>query len=174
MVVSGIYEIKNKLNNHRYVGSSIDIKERIAKHIRLLNKNKHHCKHLQYAWNKYGSNHFEFNVLEICEPIKDTLLFIEQKYLDLKPEYNTCQVAGNTLGIKTHVKDHPWNVIQRKQVLMLDLENNIIMEFDSIRKAALYSGGLNCRSAIQRVLKHINKTFHGYKWELKEIYHATI
>jgi len=57
---------------------------------------------------------------------------------------------------------------------MIDLENNIVMEFESIRQAALYVGNLNCRSDIQRVLKHVNKTCHGYKWELKELYNANI
>jgi len=96
--MSGIYEIRNKLNSHRYIGSSIDICKRFMSHKYSLWNNNHKSIKLQRAWNKYGEQHFEFNILELCEPIKDTLLFIEQKYLDLKPEYNILYVAGSSLG----------------------------------------------------------------------------
>lgn len=98
--ISGVYEIKNILNNHRYVGSSININYRFNQHLYYLNKGNHHSAILQRAWNKYGEDKFEFNILEICEPIKDTLLFIEQKYLDLNPEYNICRQAYSLLGFK--------------------------------------------------------------------------
>jgi hypothetical protein len=54
-MASGIYQIRNKANGHRYVGSSNNIQERWHKHISDLNRNKHHSRHLQNAWNKYGS-----------------------------------------------------------------------------------------------------------------------
>jgi group I intron endonuclease len=103
-MISGVYEIKNKLNNHRYIGSSVNILSRFSGHKYDLHKNKHHSTYLQRAWNKYGESNFEFNILETCEPVKDTLLFIEQKYLDLKPEYNICKIAGNSMGVK-HSKE---------------------------------------------------------------------
>lgn len=99
--ISGIYEIKNVLNNHRYIGSSINIYKRFNEHINALRNNRHHSNYLQRAWNKYGEKHFIFNILEECESIKETLLLIEQKYLDLKPEYNICCFAScSTLGFK--------------------------------------------------------------------------
>jgi len=41
---------------------------------------------------------FQFAILEYCEPVKDTILFIEQKYLDLNPEYNNAKCAKNNAG----------------------------------------------------------------------------
>jgi group I intron endonuclease len=96
--ISGVYEIKNTLNNHRYVGSSVNILKRFMSHKYSLWNGKHRSIKLQRAWDKYGEEHFEFNILETCESIKDTLLFIEQKYLDLKPEYNILYIAGSSLG----------------------------------------------------------------------------
>lgn len=87
MKIIGIYQITNKKNNKRYIGSSLDIKKRFTTHKRLLNQNKHHCIHLQNAWNKYGEKSFEFKIIKKCD-IKDKLK-LEQWYLNNhKPEYN--------------------------------------------------------------------------------------
>ena len=103
-IICGIYEIKNVLNDHRYIGSSVHIYRRWGLHKWTLQHNKHRNVYLQRAWNKYGEKCFEFNMLETCEPVKDIILFIEQKYLDLNPAYNLCKVAGNTMGRK-HSKE---------------------------------------------------------------------
>jgi hypothetical protein len=164
--LSGIYEIRNKINNHKYIGSSVNIKSRFNKHKNQLKRNRHHNIYLQRAWNKYGKENFEFIILEECEPIKNIILVIEQKYLDLKPEYNICLIAGNTQGV-SHAGTTTWNIERRKPVLMLDLENNFIMEFNSIRQASIYVGGINCKSDIKRVLRNIHPTAYGYTWKFK-------
>lgn len=99
-VICGIYRIINTLDNKYYIGSSINIYKRWSRHIRDLNKNKHHSVKLQRAWNKYGKQRFIFEILETCEPIKDTILLIEQKYLDLHPYYNCLYFSRNSLGYK--------------------------------------------------------------------------
>lgn len=86
---SGIYMIKNILNNNKYIGSTNNFKRRFNKHRSELRKNIHHSIHLQRAYNKYGEDKFIFVILGICEPVHDTLLMLEQKYLDLQPEYNS-------------------------------------------------------------------------------------
>jgi hypothetical protein len=40
----------------------------------MLNNNKHHNIHLQRAWNKYGSEFFEFFIIEECEGAHELLL----------------------------------------------------------------------------------------------------
>lgn len=86
--VSGVYQIVNELDGKRYIGSSKDIHGRVQHHRSELRRNRHHSPHLQNAYNKYGEDKFYFSILEICENIRDTILFLEQKYLDLNPEYN--------------------------------------------------------------------------------------
>ena len=51
---SGIYRIKNIINNNCYYGSSKDINKRWNKHKNELNKDKHGNILLQRSWNKYG------------------------------------------------------------------------------------------------------------------------
>lgn len=59
-----IYKIINLVNDKFYVGSTIHKKIRFRQHRKLLRGNRHHCKHLQAAWNKYGEEKFDFRVVE--------------------------------------------------------------------------------------------------------------
>lgn len=65
--ISGIYCIENLTTKKKYVGQSVDIKSRIAKHINELTHVKHHNDYLQNAWNKYGPEDFIFYTLEECQ-----------------------------------------------------------------------------------------------------------
>lgn len=95
----GIYQIVNKVNQKKYIGSSIRLQGRKKRHFSELNCNIHHSQALQRAYNKYGKDNFDFFILEYCEA--DKILEREQYYLDnLKPEYNICKIAGNCLGVK--------------------------------------------------------------------------
>lgn len=81
---SGIYCIRNIINNKMYIGSAKNFQNRKTRHFRSLEKNNHHSILLQRAYNKYGKENFVFEVLEECEYEK--VLEIEQIYLDnLKP-----------------------------------------------------------------------------------------
>ena len=100
---SGVYLILNTKNNHKYVGSSINLSERERIHIRQLNKQAHSNAHLQSAWNKYGEDTLTFEVLEYWEP--EFLISMEQWWMNmLRLEYNIAQVAGSPLGY-THTKE---------------------------------------------------------------------
>ena len=96
---SGIYEIRNMVNGNRYIGSAKNLMVRKKIHFSDLSRNVHHCSHLQNAYNVYGKDSFIFTALYECQP--EELLRCEQEELDLlKPEYNTCRIAGNSLGRK--------------------------------------------------------------------------
>lgn len=102
---SGIYQIRNTINDKIYIGSSTDIKARQDKHISSLGNNKHENNHLQHAYNKYGITAFEHTIIMTCPPIKNILLFFEQHYLDIywdggKDCYNILKIAGSPLGMK--------------------------------------------------------------------------
>lgn len=98
-IVSGIYKITNKINRHVYIGSAVDVIHRWGKHIYRLNKNDHHSKYLQHAWNKYGADCFEFVIIEECS--RELLIEREQFFIDTyQPEYNIALVAGSCLGTR--------------------------------------------------------------------------
>lgn len=65
-----IYKIRNVVNDKFYVGSTNNTKVRFKNHRRLLRKGKHHCKHLQASWNKYGEDCFKFEVVEVVSDDK--------------------------------------------------------------------------------------------------------
>lgn len=67
--MSGVYTIKNKINNKLYVGISKNVKRRLQYHKSLLKRNKHFNLLLQNSFNKYGIDCFEFELLEECNEI---------------------------------------------------------------------------------------------------------
>lgn len=97
---NGIYKITNIINGKFYIGSSVNCNLRCKTHLRNLLQNKHINSKLQNSWNTYGKDNFNFEILESIDS-SSKLLEREQYYLDtLKPEYNICKIAGNTLGVK--------------------------------------------------------------------------
>lgn len=64
----GIYRIFHIDTGKSYVGSTWkSFKSRWKQHLQKLNTNKHHSKELQNAWNKYGTDCFSCEILEIVE-----------------------------------------------------------------------------------------------------------
>jgi group I intron endonuclease len=114
--MNGIYAIRNNINNKVYIGSTADrygFKARWKSHRTALRSNKHHNDYLQKSWNKYGEGAFTFEIIEECS--KKDCLEREQHYLDtIKPEYNICKIAGNTLGRK-HSPETKIKISQNRQ-----------------------------------------------------------
>jgi group I intron endonuclease len=96
IMISGIYKIRNLVNNKIYVGSSKRVPYRINRHKKLLDTDNHDNPHLQSAWKLYGENKFEFSVIEECSP--EILVEREQHYKDYYESlpggvYNICDVV---------------------------------------------------------------------------------
>ncbi|MGR3179409.1 MAG: GIY-YIG nuclease family protein [Candidatus Anammoxibacter sp.] len=97
---SGIYKIKNKVTNDVYIGSAKNFNIRWKEHIKRLKRKNHHSIILQNAWNKYGEQSFDFQIIEYVQDVSK-LIDREQYYLDLiKPKYNICKYAYSSLGRK--------------------------------------------------------------------------
>lgn len=79
---SGVYRIRNLLDGKVYIGSCKVFKQRAGQHSSRLEKNKHHNRHLQNAWNKYGSNAFLFEVLKPIAGGRLERTAYEQKLFD--------------------------------------------------------------------------------------------
>nr|DAI89480.1 MAG TPA: intron associated endonuclease [Caudoviricetes sp.] len=92
----GVYEIKNKINEKCYIGSTtMSFQKRLEHHRCLLRLGTHKNTYLQNAWNKYGEDNFEFNILEVVD--KCCTLDREQVYLDECLDcYNINPLASGT------------------------------------------------------------------------------
>jgi len=101
---SGIYQIRNLANEHKYIGSSKSMSLRKAVHFNNLRKGKHPSSYLQHAWNEHGEMNFVFEELIICHP--NMLLFYEQQFIDQwRPKYNMSKVAGNPMIGRKHSEE---------------------------------------------------------------------
>jgi len=79
---SGVYKIKNLINERIYIGSAKCFKVRLNQHLQSLHKGIHHNKFLQNDFNKCGEEAFEFHVIEVIEGEQSKRLLAEQKYLN--------------------------------------------------------------------------------------------
>ncbi len=117
LTISGIYQIKNKLNGKVYIGSTArGFEARFREHRNNLkgNENKPNA-HLQNAWNKYGADSFVFETLDVVDG--EELVPIEQAYLDFfDPEYNISKVAGSSFGVKRKPKTKKWREEHSKKM----------------------------------------------------------
>lgn len=96
----GIYQILNTKNGKFYIGSSKNLRKRCKTHFSNLRKNKHKNIILQQAFNKYGIEAFNFNIIEKVEDFNN-LIIREQYYIDtLNPKYNINKIANSSLGVK--------------------------------------------------------------------------
>lgn len=77
----GVYAIEHIASGRFYVGNSVDMEARWSVHRSKLRRGKHHCIHLQRAWDKYGSEQFEFLVLSTTASQQEAVDF-EQRLLD--------------------------------------------------------------------------------------------
>ncbi len=95
---SGIYLVKNRINNKIYVGQSIDIKRRITQHL----KQTIAVGILHNAISRYGAENFEISILEECSP--DQLDTQEEYWIatlnatDRNIGYNICSKGGSRKG----------------------------------------------------------------------------
>jgi group I intron endonuclease len=100
MNIQCVYKIVNIVNQHQYIGSTINFDRRKKRHTRELTNKKHHSRHLQNAWDFYGFDKFEFHILEIVNDINE-LTNRETFYLQsLNPEYNTMRDIKSHIGLK--------------------------------------------------------------------------
>jgi group I intron endonuclease len=70
----GIYQILNIATGKCYVGKSRNLDSRRYDHFHDLKSNNHHSIKLQRAWNKYGPDVWEWNILQECEESQLTWL----------------------------------------------------------------------------------------------------
>lgn len=100
--IIGIYCIENIINGKKYIGQSVNVKDRLYGHKAKLKSGKHKNNHLQFAVNKYGIENFKFYIITECEV--EQLDFMECYYISTYKSdnadfgYNT--EPGGSRGLK--------------------------------------------------------------------------
>jgi group I intron endonuclease len=154
--LSGIYQIRNIINDNIYIGSAYNLYDRFRTHYSNLKLNKHHNQHLQNSYNKYGGDSFVFEVLEILNDVKNIyeieLVYIE-KYFGSK-----CYNISKDTNLNKSLLEY--NEYRKKSFILLDPENKEI-SFSSICDAARI---INCSiSFVSRLLSGKNKSCKGWR-----------
>jgi group I intron endonuclease len=78
---SGIYKIN--IGNKCYIGSSVNLYERLQQHRSHLRSKKHHSVFMQRCYNKYKEESFSIEILEYCENNISILREKELCYINL-------------------------------------------------------------------------------------------
>lgn len=75
-----IYQIRCKINNKVYIGSTKNISLRIEYHLNKLRYNNHYSETLQNDWNLYGEKNFVFETIDSCNI--NRILLLEQYWIN--------------------------------------------------------------------------------------------
>lgn len=118
---SGIYLFKHKESEKFYIGSAVDLYERLRKYY-ISSYLKRADNYISRALLKHGHSAFSLIILEYIDiknlSLEDTQKIIlerEQKYIDsLEPVYNILKIAGSSLGYKHTVDSIKKNKYSQK------------------------------------------------------------
>ena len=96
----GIYKITNKINGKVYIGKSKNIEKRFTQHKYGLNNNSNHNIHFQNAWNKYGEENFEFEIIHLCDKkyLDDLEIYYIYHYNSYESDYGYNYTLGGEGG----------------------------------------------------------------------------
>jgi len=104
---SGIYMWKNSINDKRYIGSAVDLSNRLSSYYYttyMEDALKRSNSHIYRALLKNGHSKFSLEIIEYCSP--DKCLEREDFYLSyLKPEYNLNNKATAPFSGRIHSDD---------------------------------------------------------------------
>jgi hypothetical protein len=173
----GIYKItvKGKSKEYFYVGSSVNIYNRLHEHSSKLKRGIHSNPIMQNLCNKYGLEAFSCEILEECQ--QEVLTQKEQSYIDLTNPYIniTKEVVRNTPSpesskkIADTLKDKRKKGIIKhtgtpcKKVDVYDLNGNFIQTCESISKAAkAFANGLTGK--VSKVCQGERLSANGYQF----------
>lgn len=76
-----IYVIKNTINNRVYVGRSSQPETRWKAHIAKLRRGCHPVEDLQFDFDQFGEDVFDFKIIEIVDPKNSYKTYKEYKWM---------------------------------------------------------------------------------------------
>lgn len=100
--MQGIYQIKNLINGHCYIGQSVDIEKRWQDHMYTVHNDKLLAYHypLYRAMRKHGVDNFYFTVLEEVANTDDLTSREFYWYDKLQPAYNQIDPQDNISSVR--------------------------------------------------------------------------
>lgn len=171
---SGVYLIKNKINEKIYIGSTIDFKERWNKHITGKGN-----KHLFNSFEKYGLDNFDFVILEYVDSTnkRESLFEKEQKWMDFYDIKNNKTYNKRFIAIpnKTEKRDESFREKMSKIRLELSIGSKPVNQYslDGVlikkwRSSAEIERSLNFRARnISGACKGEQHTAFGFIWKFE-------
>ncbi len=103
---AGIYTMRNTTNGRQYIGGSVDLSMRKARHFSALKNGNHYSREMQQDYNKEHA--FEFEVI-IPIDITEGLTHWQQKELRLQEQYYLNTIP-NTYNLR-HTRMEPLNEV---------------------------------------------------------------
>ena len=92
---AGIFLITNTANGKLYLGSSLNLHGPLNKYGFMLSRGAHINKALQADWNKFGSDLFTFEIVEVVErkddanfKIEDELTLLEEIWVEKEKPFS--------------------------------------------------------------------------------------
>lgn len=176
---SGVYIIINTKTQKFYIGSSVNMYNRIHEHIHNLRFRKHHNQHLQSSFNKYGIDAFTIIPYLFCN--KESRIEEEQKAIDLlKPAYNKNLVVDEPFSRIFNEEQRKWQSEDRKKkfkagiiaivpfavaIIQYSIDGKKqINTFESLSKASASIGGT---VAVAKCISKKTYLTGGFQWRKK-------
>lgn len=97
---SGIYIIRNSVNDKVYIGSAINFQRRCADHIRMFGNNLHHNLGLSQFVEKYGIECLSFNLLELCNELTRDEIYKRENTLIIQHQATNPELGFNTYYLR--------------------------------------------------------------------------
>ncbi len=90
----GVYQIKNQVNDKRFLGASSNLDGTLARDRTWLGLGGHQNKALQQEWKTFGPEAFTFEVLEVITPTDEPRNYSEELAILLEVWLETLQPYG--------------------------------------------------------------------------------
>ena len=141
-----IYGIHNTITDKWYIGSCLDMKDRFQRHRYYLRRGNHHSQKLQRAYNLYGEQAFEVQILRFLNE-EDDRFSLEEAYIkDFNSVLNGYNILDKCKEVnhfilseksKNNFMKHI-NSLKKKIICIDRFTGEIVKEFNSITEASKY------------------------------------
>lgn len=154
----GIYKVTNNINQHTYIGQSINIEQRWKNHLNraFCETGKEYNKTLYRAMRKYGVDNFSFEIIEECliEQLNEKEIYWIAFYNSFSDGYN--ETIGGEGYRGKGCEDHPKTKLTNDDVYYIRECYN-----QHQNKNAVFE-----QFADRIGLSGFSKIWNGYSWKL--------